>query len=302
MPTSLLCTAEYVWGEHMTMDWTSSTIGVVGAGSIGTSVAHAVARAGIPVVLHDTSLAALDAAPARIASLDRLTRLRRGAVELAEIRTTGDLETLALCAVVIENIVEDPQQKLELHSELAGIVTADTVVAVNTSAIPIAPLAERHIHPGKVLGAHFMNPAAMIDTVELVRTPVTSEQTISTMQDLLGVLGKTGVVIRDRTGFVINRSLMLFVNEAIRTVAEGVASAREVDQLFRGCLGHRSGPLQTADLIGLDTVLDTLIVLEKEHGSAFTPAAELERLVSAGHLGRKSGRGLYDYTISMEAP
>lgn len=286
----------------MTTDWANCTIGVVGAGSIGTSVAHAVARAGIAVVLHDRSLAVLDAAPAGIASLERLTRLRRGAAELAEIRTTDDLGMLGSCAVVIENIVEDPQQKLELHSGLAEIVAGDAVVAVNTSAIPIAPLADRHVRPGQVLGAHFMNPVAMIDTVELVRAPVTSEQTISAMQDLLGVLGKTGVVVRDRTGFVINRSLMLLVNEAIRTVAEGVASAREVDQLFRGCLGHRSGPLQTADLIGLDTVLDTLIVLEKEHGSVFKPAVELERLVSAGRLGRKSGRGLYDYTTRMEAP
>lgn len=268
-------------------------VGVVGAGVIGVSVAHAITRAGIPVVLHDINAAALERAGPALARAERLARLRLGSADLAPVRQTGDLADLGDCLVVVENVVEDEEVKHRLHAELAAVVRPDAVVAVNTSAVPVTALALAGGRPAFVLGAHFMNPVALIDTVELVRTPYVTESALGLLRSLLARLGKTGVVVEDTAGFVINRCLMLFVNEAIALLDDGVATPRQIDQLFRGCLGHRSGPLQTADLIGLDTILRTLEVLAAHHGSRFEPTARLRAMVAAGELGAKTGNGLH---------
>ncbi|MGY1456427.1 3-hydroxyacyl-CoA dehydrogenase family protein [Streptomyces sp. SS8] len=276
--------------------WTNQPVGVVGAGTIGVSVAHALARSGVPAVVHDIDSAALDRAPAGIEALERLATLRRGRRALAEVSVTRDLSDLAGTSLVVENVVEDPATKIEVHTELGRVLPPSTVVAVNTSAVPIETLGKALGDPRRAVGVHFMNPVALIDTVEVVGTPSSGAGELAVVMDLLRHMGKKPVVVADHAGFVINRSLMLFVNEAIATLDDGVADARKVDQLFRGCLGHRSGPLQTADLIGLDTVRDTLLVLCEHYGDRFAPAPLLERLVAQGRLGRKSGAGFYDYT------
>ncbi|MBS2548569.1 3-hydroxyacyl-CoA dehydrogenase family protein [Catenulispora sp. NL8] len=276
-------------------------VGVVGAGVIGSSVAHAVARAGIPVVLHDTSPEALADARRAIDAADRLTRLRRGPAEQAPITFTGNLADLGLCEVVVENVTEDIALKEEVHRAIDAVVAPDCVVAVNTSGVPISRLALATEHPARVVGAHFMNPVALIDTVEVVRTDFVDAAAMDRLRALLGRMGKHGVVVRDEAGFVINRCLMMFVNEAAALCAQGVATPAQIDRLFSGCLGHKSGPLRTADLIGVDTVVRTLDVLAGYHGKdRFTPAPVLLEMVGQGRLGRKSGHGFYTYQTKGE--
>ncbi|KOG88073.1 3-hydroxyacyl-CoA dehydrogenase family protein [Streptomyces varsoviensis] len=272
-------------------------VGVVGAGVIGCSVAHAVARAGAPVTLYDNSPKALDSVADTLRTAERITRLRKGRAALAPVTPTSDPRRLADCEVVIENVTEDIAVKERVHRELDAVLAPESVVAVNTSAVPITRLALATAHPGRVIGAHFMNPVALIDAVEVVRTAYAEPAALERLRSFLSLIGKRSVVVADAAGFVINRCLMMFVNEAADLHAAGVAGPEEIDQLFQDCLGHRSGPLRTADLIGLDTVVRTLEVLAHYYGPArFTPAPLLRQMVDAGRLGRKSGRGFYRYT------
>ncbi len=283
------------------MNGNINRVGVVGAGVIGSSVAHAVARAGIEVVLQDTSPEALAGARQAVATGERLARLRNGPAELAPIAYTGRLAELAGCDLVIENVTEDIALKEEVHRALDEVIGPDCVVAVNTSAVPVTRLALATRHPGRVVGAHFMNPVALIDTVEVIRSEFADDDAVKGLQALLHRLGKDSVVVADAAGFVINRCLMMFINEAADLCDSGVATPAEADRLFRGCLGHRSGPLRTADLIGVDTIVRTLEVLARYYGPArFTPAPVLLRMIDAGRLGRKSGRGFYVYTVEGE--
>lgn len=279
-------------------------VGVVGAGVMGSSLAQALVDRGIDTVLHDSDPQALRAAADRVAAGDRATRLRRGAPQgpKGRLEYVSSLHDLAGTRLVVENITEDPTAKEKVHQELDAVLDADTVVAVNTSAVPITGLALATSHPGRVLGAHFMNPVALSSMVEVIRTPFTTPEALSELKDVAGRLGKDTVVVQDVAGFVINRCLMMFVNEAAALLDDGVATPPQVDQLFRGCLGHRSGPLRTADLIGLDTVVRTLRVLAEHHGpERFTPSARLLRMVRDGHLGCKSGRGFYHYSHGESA-
>lgn len=283
------------------MSTDTEPLGVVGAGVIGTSLAHAASRAGIPVVLHDVAPEALRASESAMGATERLVRLRRGAAATAPVRRTTDLADLADCGVVVENITEDIDAKEAVHRAIDEILPRDRVIAVNTSAVPITRLALATEHPGRFVGAHFMNPVALIDTVEVVRTEYTDPGTLDRIQLLLKRIGKRGIIVADAAGFVINRCLMMFVNEAAALHADGVAGPAEIDRLFQGCLGHRTGPLRTADLIGLDTVVRTLDVLAHYYGPArFTPAPILRRMVDAGRLGRKSGQGFYTYAEDRE--
>lgn len=276
-------------------------VGVVGAGVIGSSVAHAVARSGIPVVLHDISADALARAGRAIEDGERLARLRRGPADAAPVRFTEELTDLKDCGLVVENVTEDIALKEAVHRSLDEVLAPDCVVAVNTSAVPITRLALVTNHPARMVGAHFMNPVALIDTVEVVRTDIVDQCALDQLEAVLRHMGKRSVVVRDEAGFVINRCLMMFVNEAAALSAAGVAGAAEVDRLFSGCLGHRSGPLRTADLIGVDTIVRTLDVLAEHHGpERFTPAPVLRQMLDAGHLGRKSGRGFYTYSVEGE--
>lgn len=281
------------------MPETDLLVGVVGAGVMGMSLAHAMTAAGIPVILHDTDPAALESAQAEVARASRLARLSlgRAASEAAPLRTSHDLVDLAPCRLVVENVTEDATIKEAVHRRLDEVLSPDAIVAVNTSAVPITSLALVGEHPERVLGAHFMNPVATSSMVEVVRTSHTSARSVEILTSVLDRMGKERVVVDDSAGFVINRCLMMFINEAAALLDDGVATAAQVDRLFRGCLGHRTGPLRTADVIGIDTIVDTLHVLSDHLGPArFTPSARLTSMLRDGHLGQKSGRGFYDYT------
>jgi 3-hydroxybutyryl-CoA dehydrogenase len=277
------------------------TIGVVGAGVIGAGVAQALAQAGHDVVLVDTSQDALDrvveGVKRGVAMAALLTRERLDADDvLQRITRTTDYQALSPASFVVENATEDEAVKAAIYPRLDETCREDAVLAANTSAVPIAKLASLTRRPDRVLGMHFMNPVPLKPTVEVIRGPETSDATIDAALDLLESMGKEGIVVKDSPGFVSNRILMLTVNEAIAVLQEEIAPAEDIDRIFKTCFGHKMGPLETADLIGLDTILNTLKVLVAETGDGkFTPSQLLVEKVSAGEIGRKSGRGFYAY-------
>lgn len=288
---------------------TRPVVGVVGAGVIGSGVAQTFAQAGHPVVLVDHAKEALERARAEIGANLRMQRLVRpgsGAAAggaagrravLDRILFTGDLDALADAEAVVENVTEDWEVKRPLYGELTRICRPDAVLAVNTSVIPITRVASATGSPERVLGMHFMNPVPLKPLVEVVRGHHTSAETIEYGVRLLAGAGKEAVVVADAPGFVSNRVLMLTVNEAAFLVHEGVSSAEDVDRLFKGCFGHPMGPLETVDLIGVDTIVRSLEGLCSEFGDPkFRPCPLLRRMWDAGLLGRKSGRGFYTYS------
>ncbi|MFF4102744.1 3-hydroxyacyl-CoA dehydrogenase family protein [Streptomyces sp. NPDC001903] len=276
---------------------TPPTIGVLGAGVIGSSVAHAAAAAGYTVTLVDSDPAALDTARRTVRRHQRLATLLGGTSAPAlDIRPATDLAALADVGFVVENTTESERAKRALYPELEKVLAPGTTIAANTSAVPIGRLAEGLTDPGRVVGVHFMNPVDRIDMVEVVRGEDTSDAALRDVDLMLRRLGKKAVVVRDAPGFVINRVLMPVVNLAAAVVADGVATPSQVDDLFKGCLGHTSGPLRTADLIGIDTVVRTLEVLHEHYGTdEFVTHPALRRMVDQGRLGAKSGRGFYSY-------
>lgn len=276
-------------------------VGVVGAGVIGTGVAQSLAQAGHSVVLVDSSQEALDQVEDGIdrgvAMAALLTGTRVDADELlTRVTSSTDLGALKDVAFVIENATEDRSVKAGIYPVLDEVCLDDAVFAANTSAVPIDKLASLTRRPDRVLGMHFMNPVPVKPTVEVVRGPRTSDATLATVIELLATMDKEAIVVNDSPGFVSNRILMLMVNEAIAVLEGGVAPAPDIDRIFKTCFGHKMGPLETADLIGLDTILNTLRVLVEETGDTkFTPAPLLVKMVSGGDLGRKSGRGFHRY-------
>jgi 3-hydroxybutyryl-CoA dehydrogenase len=281
-------------------------VGVVGAGVIGAGVAQALAECGCDVTLVDRDDAALERARAAIRRGARRARLAQRAAPsaadlLARVHFTRDLAALAAAAIVIENVPEDLAVKRAVHRALDAICADDCVFAANTSALAITTLAAGGRRPERVVGVHFMNPVPESAMVEVVRGERTSEATLTRVRALLTALGKAVVVVGDAPGFVINRVLMPAINEAIAVVHEGTASAADVDRLFHGCLGHPMGPLRTADLIGLDTVLRSLDVLAGDLGGARYAASPLLRaMVARGQLGRKTGRGFFLYDAGLQ--
>jgi 3-hydroxybutyryl-CoA dehydrogenase len=281
-------------------------LGVVGAGTMGTGVSQLLAGGGHRVVLVDVSARALERARSDIVLNLRLLPLIRPeaahhdpAGVLDRIRFTTDLDDLREVEHVVENVTERWEVKRDLYPELDRICPPDAVLGVNTSAIPITLVASVTRRPAQVVGMHFMNPAPLKPTVELIRGYHTSEATVERATSLVASVGKRSIVVNDSPGFVTNRVLMLMVNEAIFLVHEGVADAATVDRLFRECIGHPMGPLETTDLIGLDTVLLSLEVLHDQFDDPkYRPCPLLRRLVDAGLLGRKSGQGFYTYQQS----
>ncbi|WP_225849099.1 3-hydroxyacyl-CoA dehydrogenase family protein [Streptomyces sp. HPF1205] len=284
-------------------------VGVVGAGVIGSGVAQTFAQAGHPVILVDAAKEALDRARAEIDANLRLQRLVRPDATFApggaagrravldRIVFTEDLAALADAEAVVENVTEDWEIKRPLYGELTRICRHDAVLAVNTSVIPITRVASVTGNPERVLGMHFMNPVPLKPMVEVIRGHHTSAETIEYGVRLLSGAGKEAVVVADAAGFVSNRVLMLTVNEAAFLVHEGVAAAEDVDRLFKGCFGHPMGPLETIDLIGVDTIVRSLEGLCAEFGDPkYRPCPLLRRMWDAGLLGRKSGRGFYTYS------
>jgi 3-hydroxybutyryl-CoA dehydrogenase len=281
---------------------TGSRAGVVGAGVMGIGIAQCLATAGHIVTVTDADPDVLATGVARLRAGLRQTRLLGrgggGAFDdvLARVRWTGRLADLADVDFVVECVRERVPDKQRVFAELAALCPPGAVLASCTSAVPITRLAEVTDRPDRVLGTHFMNPAPLKDTVEVVRTAATSEETVRATVDLLATMDKTGIVVGDAPGFVSNRVLMLTINEAATVVAQGTATAEQVDEIFQSCFGHPMGPLRTGDLIGLDTVLDTLDVLREQTGdNRFTPCQLLVDLVRVGRTGRKSGCGFHDY-------
>jgi 3-hydroxybutyryl-CoA dehydrogenase len=282
---------------------TSAPVGIVGAGVMGIGVTQCLVQAGRSVLVVDPDAAVLPTGPHRLRDglrLDRLLGRSRDdtplEAHLARVRWTDRLSDLAGAAFVIECVWERVPDKERVFRELDVVCPPEAVFASCTSAIPIARLAGFTGRPDRVLGMHFMNPAPLKDTVEVIKASMTSEETLRRAVELLDTLGKKAIVVSDAPGFVSNRVLMLTINEAATVVRQGTADAEQVDEIFQSCFGHPMGPLRTADLIGLDTVLDSLDVLREHTGDPrFEPCPLLAELVRAGRTGRKSGAGFHDY-------
>ncbi len=280
-----------------------AVIGVIGAGVMGTDVALNCAAFGHTVVLKDIDAAALRAAEASLPQKLRAYRMLDGALKswntqeiLPRVRFSLDYGDLAQADWIVENVVEDWDVKSAEYRRLRECCRADAYFAVNTSCISVTRIAALLPHPERVVGAHFMNPVPLKRTVEVIQAHHTSEQTLEAAKALLRSIGKSGIVVKDFPGFVSNRLSHLFMNEAAFLVQDGVAKPTEIDAIFREGYGHKMGPLETADLIGLDTVVASLDVLYRNYqDSKFRCCPRLRQMVDAGDLGRKSGRGFYDY-------
>ncbi|WP_329148529.1 3-hydroxyacyl-CoA dehydrogenase family protein [Streptomyces sp. NBC_01456] len=278
-------------------------VGVLGAGTMGIGGAHAFAAAGLSVVLVDTTDEALDRARELIGENARLYGMldRKLAADtpdevLARIEFRTGLEGLADADFVVENVTENWDIKEKLYREMDAVAPEHCVFGVNTSAIPITKMASVTTRQDRVVGTHLMNPVPLKKLVEVIRGFHTSPETIELTRGLFWTIGQDIVVVEDSSGFVTNRVAMLSVNEAILLLQDNVAQAGDIDRLFRQCLGHQMGPLETADLIGLDTVMYSLeVLLDNFNDSKFAPAPLLRKLVAAGRLGRKSGHGFYSY-------
>jgi 3-hydroxybutyryl-CoA dehydrogenase len=276
--------------------------GVLGAGTMGNGIAHVMARAGLQVTLCEVEQRFLDRGIETIRkNLDReLGKGRLSADEaaatLGRIRGTLNRLELAGCDFVIEAATEKFEVKREIFRELHGIVPPQAILASNTSSISITRLGGVTGRPDRVVGMHFFNPVPVMRLVEVIRGLATSRETYDTVRDLALRLGKTPVEVNDAPGFVSNRVLMPLLNEAMYAVMEGVATAEAVDEVFKLGMAHPMGPLTLADFIGLDVCLDIMRVLQEGLGDPkYRPCPLLIRMVDAGWLGRKSGRGFYTY-------
>jgi 3-hydroxybutyryl-CoA dehydrogenase len=278
------------------------TIGVVGAGTMGHGIAQVAAQSGYQVTLVDAVPAALERGRTQIGKgLERLTAKGKLSPEdrdqaLGRLTTGGDLAALAGADLVVEAVVEREDVKRNVLSELDRVCPPHTILATNTSSISITRLAAATSRPEKVIGMHFMNPVPVMQLIEVIRGLATSQETWDAVEAASRKMGKTPVEVHDAPGFVSNRVLMPMINEAIFCLYEGVGKAEAIDEVMKLGMNHPMGPLALADLIGLDVCLDILRVLQQGFGdSKYRPCPLLVKMVDAGRLGRKSGRGFYDY-------
>jgi 3-hydroxybutyryl-CoA dehydrogenase len=278
-------------------------IGVIGAGTMGRGVAQAFAAKNYQVVLNDCSQNALDMAKKEIYNITRFKNYKDKEQEkltpeqvLGNIIFSTDLELLNDVDFVVENVTECFELKREIYAEIDKICKEEAIFAANTSCISVTKLANLTKRPEKVLGIHFMNPVAYIMAVEMIKGYHTSEETLKFAKDLLATIGKESIVIEDAPGFVSNRISHLMMNEAAFIVQEGIATPEAIDDIFKKCYGHTMGPCETADLIGLDTVVDSLKVLfDSYKDPKFRCCPLLEKMVDAGKKGRKTSEGFFKY-------
>lgn len=276
-------------------------IGVIGAGNIGSSLVHNLILFGFKVVLVDISDEQLERSKAKIKQDLRFAHMylkteRFDKGLLNNIQFTKNLEDVKDCDLVVENISEIWKLKESIYRQLDNICSEDTIFGVNTSCISITKVGALVKNPSRVIGVHFMNPVYLKDCAEVIRGYHTSDETVEKLQSFLGGIKKHGVVVNDYPGFVSNRVSHLFMNEAMYVVQDQVATPEKVDEIFKSCFGHTMGPLETADLIGLDTVYNSLVILYDSYcDSKYRPCPLLKKLVDAGCLGVKSGEGFYKY-------
>jgi len=280
----------------------SETFGVIGAGTMGNGIAQVAAGAGFDVVMRDVSddflvrgMAAIDKSLQRDVDKERLSREEKQAIT-ARIHTTTDLSALGDAFIVVEAVTEDLGVKTEVFRALDQITKGDAILASNTSSISITKLGAATRKPDKVIGMHFMNPVPVMKLVEVIRGAATSDATYDKVRELSEKLGKTPLECQDYPGFISNRVLMPMINEAIFALHEGVATRESIDGIMKMGMNHPMGPLTLADFIGLDVCLAIMNVLYEGFGdSKYRPCPLLKRYVDAGWLGRKSGRGFYEY-------
>jgi 3-hydroxybutyryl-CoA dehydrogenase len=278
-------------------------LGIVGSGIMGSGVAEVAAKAGVTVVLRsrkqesaDAMLAALGKSLARQVERGRLEEADAEAVN-GRVSATADLDALADCDLVLESVVEDLDVKKQLFVDLDRVVRDGAILATNTSTLPVVELAMETQRPERVVGIHFFNPAPAMDLVEVVRTLVSSAETVDEATAFARACGKEPVVVEDRAGFIVNALLFPYLNNAVRMLENRTASREDIDAAMQGGCNFPMGPLALLDLVGLDTsvaILDALYEEFRDPNYAAVPL--LRRMVVAGHLGRKSGQGFYDYS------
>jgi 3-hydroxybutyryl-CoA dehydrogenase len=277
-------------------------VGIVGSGIMGSGIAEVAAKSGIEVVLRsraqstaDAMIAGLEKSLAKQVDRNKIEAAERDAV-LGRVRAVTDLRELAECDLVIESIVEDLEAKKHLFTELDRICPEHTILATNTSTLPVVEMAMNTGRPEKVCGIHFFNPAPMMALVEVVRSITSSDETIDEAVAFAAGCGKNAVQVKDQAGFIVNALLFPYLNNAVRLYDAGVATRDDIDAAMKGGCNFPMGPLELLDLVGLDTSLAILEALYEEFKDPnYAPAPLLRRMVSAERLGRKTGEGFYEY-------